>query len=101
MQSLPYALVYKNEDIYNIYTTFGDTQIIFYWDNKNQEQYKHPVVRTTKEKLTDCYVKLLTRFGVELMIYGEFVEFKFDHTKKLKNEKVLWHGAMINSNKAK
>jgi hypothetical protein len=94
---LPYALVYKNKDIYNVYTTFDGTQIIFYWDKKSQEQYRHPVIRDTKEILPDCYIKMLSRFGCQLIMWGHLVEFKFDHSKSLKDSAIVWHGPIIDT----
>jgi hypothetical protein len=94
---LPYALVYKNKDIYNVYTTFDGIQIIFYWDEKAQAQYRHPVIRDTKELLIDCYIKSLTRFGCQLIMWGQLAEFKFDHSKSLKDTSIVWHGPIIDT----
>jgi hypothetical protein len=91
----PYALVYKNGDVYSIYTTFDDTQIIFYWNEQDQSQHKHPIVRSTKKVLDQCYIKVLSRFGCQIMLWGELVEFEFDHSRSLKDEKIVWHGPII------
>jgi len=96
--NIPYALVYKNGDVYSIYTTFDNTQIIFYWNEQDQAQHKHPIVRSTKQVLDQCHIKALSRFGCQLMLWGELVEFKFDHSKLLKDDKIIWHGPIIDVN---
>ena len=93
--NIPYALVYKNGDVYSIYTTFDNTQIIFYWNEQDQAQHKHPIVRSTKQVLDQCHIKALSRFGCQLMLWGELVEFKFYHSKLLKDDKIICNGADI------
>lgn len=94
---IPYALVYKTNNVYTIYATFDDAQLIFYWNEHDQAQHKHPIIRDSKKILDQCSIKVLSRFGCQLDMWGHLVEFKFDHSKKLKDEIILWHGPIIDT----
>jgi len=92
MDNKPYALVYQNAHIFSVYVTIDDTQIIFTWDERQQAQYKHPKLRVSKQTLPDCHIKLLSRYGCEMMFGDHKLEFKFDHNRKLLDTNILWHG---------
>jgi hypothetical protein len=92
----PYAMVYNNGYRSSIYTTFGDLQYIFYWDQRLNAQHRYPQIREYQEIKPDWYTKHLDENGCILHIDGQDIEFQWNHNKKLSNPEIIFHGHLAN-----
>lgn len=93
--SSPYALVYKNKDIYTIYVSFGEEQIRFYWNEKNQAEHRAPTLRSNNQIVDGCCLLLFNTFSAKMEMYGKIIEFIWEKNVKSQDASILFRGPIV------
>jgi hypothetical protein len=91
----PWAVVYQNGDIYSVYATFADQQIVFYWDNRLNQQHLHPRHRQSKVLVPDTRIVELTYRGCLIEIQNLQVYFEWRPPTATRKKEVIYWGEAL------